>query len=136
VDMPLRLSNAVRCSHTHSHRTEQFVYLLHFRNGLNRLRSKIGSVGVCREVDVDLLAGTFRPEELDRSNVAVCPDQRMEVVEQLDDGERLLWGRVGRDLEGDGEAAGGRGWRRLAHRLPPFRCRARCSERSRASLRR
>ena len=89
VDMPLRLSNAARCSHIHSHRTKQFVYLCILAAGWSRLRSKIGFVGTCRGIDVDLLADTFRPEQLDQSNVVVCPDQRAEIVEQLDDGERF-----------------------------------------------
>ena len=68
-----------------------------------------------------------------------APRSAGEVVERLDHGERLLRGPVGRNPERDCEAASGRSRRRLrglAHRLPRFRCRARCSERSRASLRR
>jgi len=89
VDMPLRLSNAARCSHTHSHRTDSLSIFAFFRLAGAVFRSKIGFVGAGREVDVDLLAGTFRPEQLDQSNVVVCPDQRAEIVEQLDDGERF-----------------------------------------------
>ena len=40
---------------------------------------------------------------VDQLHAVVRPDQLAEIIEQLDDGESLLWGPVGGDGEGNGE---------------------------------
>src|SRR6516164_6410635 len=66
-------------------------------------------------------------------HVVVRPDTIPQLIKQLDNGKGLLCGPVGRDCESDGERQAARG---LVHDLAFRRWCARCSDRSRASLRR
>src|SRR5262249_12535626 len=72
-------------------------------------------------------------EFVDQLHFVVLPDCVSQVVDQFEDGAGLLGCPVGRDLQRDGEGQAGFGF---GHDFVLRRLRARCSDRSWASLRR